>query len=78
MEKFEAGVWEQYREEDGGDGLSVRSRHGRMDLAIKAATRYARESSEPTGGPLSWSGGVRGPDGRVVWYDRAGEVVWTP
>lgn len=29
----------------------------------------------PTGGALSWAGGVRAPDGAITWYDRHGEAV---
>lgn len=71
---WSAGVWEQYREDDGGDGLAVRSHHRTLAAAIRAAVRYARECMGPTGGARSWSGGVRAPDGTVTWYRRDGEV----
>lgn len=65
-----AGVWEQ------GAGLVVWSRHSSEVLARRAAVRYARRQHQPTGGMLSWCGGVRGPGGPdITWYRADGTEV---
>ena len=38
------------------------SHHATQDLAERAARRYARSLSSPTGGMYSWSAWWRGPD----------------
>ena len=68
---YSAGIGEQR-----GDGLVVLSHHSRRDLAVRAAVRYARGRQSPTGGALSWCGGVRSPDGRVSWYRTDGSFIW--
>jgi hypothetical protein len=70
---YEAGIWEQYLAET-GDGLSVRSRHATRAAAVRAAVRLSKGLTSTTGGALSWSGGVRGPDGRVTWYQSDGRT----
>lgn len=67
-----AGVWNQITENDDGVGLVVWSRHTTRDLAERAARRYARDRTASTGGPLSWCGGVRAPDGSVRWLHADG------
>lgn len=66
--QFEAGVWGQDR------NFVVWSHHATAELAQKAARKYARQQKAETGGPLSWSGGVRGPDGAVTWYREDGSI----
>jgi hypothetical protein len=66
--EWAAGVWEQ------NIGLLVWSNHSTEELAIRAAYRYSRRQSKSgprTGGMLSWSGGVKGPDGKVRWFSWA-------
>ena len=70
--KWAAGVWEQYAEDEGGDGFVEWSRHSTETLARAAALRYAGQRSPRTGGSLSWSGGVRAPGGHVQWVARDG------
>jgi hypothetical protein len=73
---WEAGVWDRNTED--ADGLRVKSRHTTKALALKQARRYAAQlySDGPsTGGALSWSGGVRGPDGVTVWVRHDGEIM---
>ena len=67
-QRWEAGIWEQI------GGFVAWSSHKNESLALAAARRYARQRRAPTGGALSWSGGVCAPDGSVVWYDAAGQI----
>lgn|SRR5574343_160598 len=67
---FEAGVWEQNMH------FVPWSKHKSEALAKKAAVRYAKRISatgSDTGGHLSWSGGVRDAESRIVWYSKDGE-----
>lgn len=66
---WSAGIWEQNL------GLVVWSRHATSEAAHRAAVLYAQRRRAMTGGALSWSGGVRGPDGTVRWYQGTGEEV---
>ncbi len=59
--KYEAGVWEQ------NTGFVPWSRHSTEAAAKSRARKYAAQRIAPTGGALSWSGGVRRPDGTVYW-----------
>ena len=67
--QFEAGIWEQ------GRNFVAWSNHTTAELATKAALKYARQQAATAGGPLSWAGGVRGPDGVVTWYRRDGSIA---
>lgn len=69
MKKFEAGIWEQSR------NFVAWSRHATFENAQKAARRYAKQQKQQVGGALSWSGGVRRPDGVVVWYRADGSTL---
>ena len=73
MGQWTAGVWEQYVEACDGIGFVAWSTHSRQDLAERAARRYARAARAKTGGALSWSGGVRRPDGHVYWLGQGEE-----
>lgn len=63
-----AGTWSQ------NTAFTSRSRHKTRKAAIKAAIRYARDQRAPTGGALTWAGGVRDPDDGVTWYDTSGRI----
>lgn len=64
MRRYEAGIWQQ------GVGFVAWSKHKTLDLAVRAARKYARGCTESTGGAHSWSGGVRAPTGEVTWHAR--------
>ena len=75
--KYEAGVWDQNIEQEDGVGFKMRSRHSTIELAIKAAIRYAKKRlNSPdllTGGALTWSGGYREiNNGKVFWVNSDG------
>lgn len=70
--RFEAGVWEQ------GKGFVPWSSHITEAAAKKAALRYAKKQKQPTGGSLSWKGGVRRPDGSVMWFSTGYKVCDNP
>lgn len=74
---YSVGEWEQHREEIDGIGFLARSRHSTEELARRAAIRLAKSFTHPTGGALSWAGGVRLPSGEVRWYGRDGEIMHT-
>lgn len=66
---YAAGIWEQ------GMGFVEWSRHATFALARSAAIKYAKRHKSATGGALSWSGGIKGPDGVVLYLDRNGRTT---
>jgi hypothetical protein len=76
---YAAGIWTQngrFWEQNGG--FFERSRHSTFELAMRAAIKYAKGRDAPTGGSLSWAGGVECPDETVHWYNSTGAKleVW--
>lgn len=73
-----AGIWSQLDEDPAWnpEGFVAWSGHGTRDLAKKAAIRYAKRllsGCQPTGGALSWAGGVqKAGETTVDWYDATG------